>query len=74
MPVNLNLTGTPGKTYDLDAIEAESRVNVTKPLLVQVHMYNPELPTGHPNKSPNPATLQVGQIWLSKKVPTEEIL
>jgi hypothetical protein len=74
MPINLNLTGTTGVTYDLDEISAESRINVNKPLLVQVHRWNKDMPNGHPNKLPNPENPQIGQIWLSKNVETEELL
>ena len=65
---SLNLTGTAGETYDLDAIEAETRLNAAKPLVVQVHKYNLQSTNGKTN--PNPSNLQLGQMWLSKKDPT----
>ena len=55
----INITGTTGRTYDLNAIENDSRLNSSSTLLVQVHSYKK-------GESPNPANLQVGQIWLSK--------
>ena len=57
----LNLSGTSGVTYDLDEIVSEARANGDKPLVVQVHEYKQ-------GESSNPKNLQIGQIWLSKKV------
>lgn len=61
---SLNLTGTPGQEYDLDKIKAESRDNKEKPLVVQVHRYNPASSIPE-NKTPNPSKLKIGQMWLS---------
>jgi len=63
MKKSLNLTGTKGKTYDLDEIENENRTNSSLELTVQVHEYDPQ----DPNSKPNPSNLQVGQIWLVKR-------
>ena len=57
----INITGTSNRTYDLDAISEDSRLNSGATLLVQVHKYKK-------GESPNPANLKVGQIWLSKQV------
>lgn len=57
----LNITGTSGTVYDLDAITAENRTNSTAPLVVQVFEYTA-------GNNPNPTNLQVGQMWMSKKV------
>ena len=57
----LNITGTSGRTYSLDEIEADNRTNSAKPLVVQVYKYAK-------GQDPNPSSLQVGQIWLSKQV------
>jgi len=64
---SLNLTGTSDTTYDLDAIANETRLNAAKPLVVQVHRYNANSTLSELNKNPNPSTLQLGQMWLSKK-------
>lgn len=58
---NLVISGTNGKTYNLDEITAENRYNSSKPLIVQVYEYK----TG---ESPNPKDVSIGQIWLSKKI------
>jgi len=61
-----NIQGTPGTTYDLDEIQADSRTNSDKSLVVQVWNYNPN--SDDPTKrSPNPPNLKIGQIWLSKR-------
>jgi hypothetical protein len=57
----LNITGTSGRTYNLDEIEADNRTNAAKPLVVQVYKYVK-------GQDPNPSDLTVGQIWLSKQV------
>ena len=57
----LSITGTSGRTYSLDEIEADNRTNAAKPLVVQVFKYVK-------GQSPNPSSLTVGQIWLSKQV------
>lgn len=64
---SLNLTGTAGQTYDLDQIEQETRLNGERPLVIQVHRYNPASPLSEENKNPNPSNLKLGQMWLSKK-------
>ena len=63
---SLNLTGTSGVNYDLDKIAAETRSNTFKPLVVQVHKYNPNS-ADTTKRNPNPANLTIGQIWLSKE-------
>ena len=60
---NLNITGTSGRTYNLDQIEGDNRTNAEKPLVVQVFKYAK-------GQNPNPTNLVVGQIWLSKLVVT----
>jgi hypothetical protein len=64
-PRNLNIVGTENKEYDLDIIESESRLNSDKPLVVQVHRYNP-LSIYPEKRNPNPDNIKIGQIWLSK--------
>ena len=64
---SLNLTGTTNVNYDLDAIEQETRLNAERPLVVQVHKYNPNSALSELNKKPNPSNLKIGQMWLSKK-------
>jgi hypothetical protein len=64
---SLNLTGTAGQTYDLDQIEQETRLNAERPLVIQVHKYNPASQLSELNKNPNPSSLKLGQMWLSKK-------
>jgi hypothetical protein len=64
---SLNLTGTAGQTYDLDQIEQETRLNAERPLVIQVHKYNPASQLSEENKKPNPSNLKLGQMWLSKK-------
>ncbi len=57
----INITGTSDRTYDLDAISDDSRLNSSSTLLVQIHKYKK-------GESPNPSNLQIGQIWLSKQI------
>lgn len=58
MAAKLNIKGTRGKTYDLDTIVSESRLNPDKILVVQVYKYTDK-------SKPNPDNLTVGQMWLS---------
>jgi len=63
---SLNLTGTSGVNYDLDQISSETRDNKAKPLVVHVHKYNPNSLDAS-KRNANPASLMIGQIWLSKE-------
>jgi hypothetical protein len=63
---SLNLTGTAGVNYDLGKISSETRDNSIKPLVVQVHKYNPNS-TDPSKRSPNPKDLMIGQIWVAKE-------
>ena len=58
---SLNLTGTSGRDYDLDEIEAQNRTNSSEELVIHVHKYKK-------GEDPNPARPQLGQIWISKMV------
>ena len=60
MKKTLNLTGQSGKTYDLDALNTESRLDASKKLVVQIHEYSE-------GENPNPENPSIGQIWLSVK-------
>lgn len=67
MPSKINITGTSGKTYDLDELQSKKgRASSEEELIVQIWNWNPELPS--PYNSPNPPNLKIGQIWLSKLV------
>ena len=69
MPNKINITGTAGKTYNLDEIkDSGSRDNPSEGLVVQVWKWNPNLQS--PYNSPNPPNPVIGQIWLSKLVKT----
>jgi hypothetical protein len=59
---SLNLTGTAGQTYDLDQIEQETRLNAERPLVIQIHKYNPTSELSELNKNPNPSNLKLGQM------------
>ena len=69
MVKTINLTGTPGKTYDLDKLADENiRTDGTKPLVVQIWEWNPNHPDKlHRLSNPTIPAPVVGQIWLSKK-------
>lgn len=67
MPKNINLTGTAGKKYDLDELKnTNTRTSKDESLVVQIWEWNPNLPGDH--GKPNPPSLEIGQIWLSKLV------
>lgn len=79
MPKSINITGTQGTTYDLDKISTENtRVDSTSELIVQIWYWNPngidsykdDQEKYEQHKKPNPPNVQLGQIWLSKHVPT----
>lgn len=59
MKKTLDITGTNGRTYDLNDISAEKRSNKDKPLVLQVYAFKA-------GESPNPANPEIGQIWISK--------
>jgi len=63
---SLNLTGTSGVSYDLDKIASETRSNQSKPLIVQIHKYNPNSLDAS-RRNPNPSNPTIGQIWLSSE-------
>lgn len=68
MAKSINLTGTAGKTYNLDDISNKQTRQSTDELLVQVWKWNPNLPAENPHSKPNPPSLVVGQMWLTKLV------
>lgn len=59
------VTGTTGRSYDLDKIEEDSRLNEKSELIVQVHKYKA-------GESPNPTNLKIGQIWISQLITEDE--
>jgi hypothetical protein len=67
MAKSINLTGTAGKTYNLDDLQKDTRKGEGE-LLVQIWKWNPNLPKENPHSQPNPPDLKLGQIWLSKLV------
>lgn len=80
MPRSINLSGTPGKQYDLDELSTKNtRGSADEELLVQVWYWNPNGIESYKNdqekyeqhKKPNPSNLKIGQVWLSKLVPTD---
>lgn len=71
MPKTINLTGTNGKTYNLDEIQnTNTRLDSESSLVVQIWKWNPTLPEENPHSKPNPDNLVLGQMWLSKFVET----
>lgn len=72
MPRSINITGSAGKSYNLDNIATkDTRQSSDEKLLVQIWYWNPNLPEGNPHKNPNPEKPVIGQMWLSKLI-TEE--
>lgn len=67
----LNITGTSGRTYNLDDLKRETRDDPTSSLVVQIWKWNPNLPEGNKHKKPNPPNPVLGQIWLSKLIETD---
>lgn len=65
------LKGTPNTNYDLDELEQDNRLNSKRSLVVQVWKYNPNS-LNEKKKSPNPPDLQLGQIWLSRRVDSDD--
>ena len=61
----IGITGTPGRSYDLDKIEQDNRLNSNQQLIVQVHKYKA-------GENPNPPDLKIGQIWISQLVTEDE--
>lgn len=57
----ISITGTSNKTYDLNAIEQDSRTNSSTSLVVEVHKYKA-------GENPNPDNLTIGQIWVSSLI------
>lgn len=66
MPKSINLTGTAGKSYNLDDLQKNTRTDSSEDLVVQIWEWNPNLPGDH--GKPNPPSPELGQIWLSKLV------
>lgn len=79
MPKSINLSGTPGRGYDLDQMSTQyTRTSANEELVVQIWYWNPngiqsyydennkEKYENH--KRPNPPRPKLGQIWLSKLV------
>jgi hypothetical protein len=65
---SINLTGTSGKTYDLEKIATENtRLDSDSQLLVEIWEWNPEA-NNEDHRKPNPPSPAVGRIWLSKLV------
>lgn len=67
MAKSINLTGTAGEKYNLDDMRKDTR-KADGELLVQVWKWNPNLPAENPHSKPNPPSLVVGQMWLTKLV------
>ncbi len=72
MPKSINLTGTAGKTYDLDEVVNGGKRTDESALVVQIWKWNPNLPKENVHKNPNPPKPEVGQIWLSQLTPLED--
>lgn len=77
MPKSINLSGTPGRNYDLEQISTtNTREDASQALLVQIWYWNPngiesykdDKEKFEAHKKPNPPMPQLGQIWLSKLV------
>ena len=68
MAKSINLTGSAGKTYNLDDLANKQTRQSTEELLVQVWKWNPNLPETNPHSKPNPPSPVVGQMWLTKLV------
>lgn len=72
MPKSINLSGSPGKNYNLEKLSTENtRTDSSKALMVQIWYWNADVPgDGNPHKFPNPPaeTLSIGNIWLSKHI------
>jgi hypothetical protein len=58
---HVSVKGTSGRTYDMNALAAESRADSTKKLTIQLHEYKD-------GEKPNPSDLMIGQIWISRKI------
>ena len=80
MPRSINLSGTPGKKYDLDVLTSQdTRTSNKEELVVQVWYWNPKGIDAYKSdeikfaehRNPNPPNPELGQIWLSKLVPTD---
>lgn len=80
MPRSINITGNAGKKYDLEKISTENtRGASSEELLVQIWYWNPDgvemykenTDEFENHKSPNPPSPAIGQIWLSKWVPSD---
>ena len=70
---SIDLTGTSGKTYDLEQISSENtRLDSSMQLLVEVWEWNPDA-ANEDHRKPNPPSPAVGRIWLSKKVDLETV-
>lgn len=83
MPKSINLTGTPGKEYNLETLaNSNTRGDSSKELLVQIWYWNPDGITFYSNnpelfeqhKSPNPPNVKLGQMWLSKLVSADFVV
>ena len=70
----VTISGTTGKTYNLDTITKENtRTDSSSALTVQIWYWSPEsLDIDHQN--PDPPNLVIGQIWLSKLVTDPELI
>ena len=76
MPKSINISGTPGKQYDLEQISTkQTRTDSSEALLVQIWYWNPngiksfeDRNDYEDHKKPNPPSPALGQIWLSKLV------
>lgn len=63
----VNITGTSGQTYDLDALKnTNTRGAKDESLVVQIWYWSPQLPESNEHHNPNPPHVVIGQIWLSK--------
>ena len=70
---SINLSGTAGKTYDLEQLATQNiRLDSSQQLIVENWYWNPEAAIEE-RRSPNPPNPAVGRIWLSRLVSLEEL-
>lgn len=80
MPRSINITGSSGKQYDLEELSTKNtRTDSSEELVVHIWYWNPDGIESYKedetkyseHTKPNPPNPQLGQIWLSKLVPTD---
>lgn len=63
----INITGTAGKTYNMDAItSSNTRVDASKPMASYIKLYNP-LSKDPSIKSVIPEDVKIGYMWIARK-------